>query len=243
VGRRSPAMERSQPARDCCPCPAFRPDDGTEQRRRLFPGTPTCPQRRTQVSCCDEAWERRRSPAQCGPPATAVAQRAAHPWRWLAGLTAGGGASAPSGRPGCWRVRPTHGPSPPLPRWSPPLAPPAGRVLNPCWPQEFAHREDRFPPAIVDNAPLRWCSERTGRARSASTRCMTAGCPPQSQGEKPHHGMRGRTVQWANNSHARFVLVPLLGYTSLHGRAVRVPSSAAQRHDRHVTPHVSRPSA
>src|SRR6266540_934319 len=51
VGRRSPAMERSQPARDCCPCPAFCPDDVTEQRRRLLPGTPTCPQGRTQVSC------------------------------------------------------------------------------------------------------------------------------------------------------------------------------------------------
>src|SRR6266702_2329726 len=44
VVRRSLALERSQPALDCCPCPAFRPYDITEQMRRLFPGTLTCPQ-------------------------------------------------------------------------------------------------------------------------------------------------------------------------------------------------------
>jgi hypothetical protein len=49
---------------------------------------------------------------------------------------------------------------------TPPHALPTSRMLSPCWPQQFAHREDRFSPAVVDNAPLR-CR---GRAEGAAPR-------------------------------------------------------------------------
>jgi hypothetical protein len=101
----------------------------------------------------------------------------------------------------------------PAPRHFPPPAPPAGRVLSPRWRQQFPPRYDRFSPAIVDNSPL--AGHRHHRTKSHISACVDARC----------------------------ILVPLLGHTSLHGCAVRVPSFAAQRRDHHVTPHVSRPSS
>jgi hypothetical protein len=46
---------------------------------------------------------------------------------------------------------PRTGPLPPLPRSSPPAAPPAGRVLSPCWLHHFPHQYDQFSPAFVHN--------------------------------------------------------------------------------------------